>query len=151
MSDMSCLMSCLESCLVSCAICVYIFRYLLIAIWGGDNRRYASIKFFIYTFTASVIMLVGFMALYFEAGVNSFSMIDIANNSSGFSREFQIWVFAALFIGFAVKVPSVPWHTVLAARGSAFRAEYVGRPVLARIHQPLCHTRGRKNEPGGAQ
>ena len=92
---------------------VLIPMFFLIAIWGGDNRRYASIKFFIYTFTASVIMLVGFMALYFEAGVNSFSMIDIANNSSGFSREFQIWVFAALFIGFAVKIPSVPWHTWL--------------------------------------
>ena len=92
---------------------VLIPMFFLIAIWGGENRRYASIKFFIYTFTASVIMLVGFMALYFESGVNSFSMIDIANNSSGFSREFQIWVFAALFIGFAVKVPSVPWHTWL--------------------------------------
>ena len=61
---------------------VLITMFFLIAIWGGDNRRYASIKFFIYTFTASVIMLVGFMALYFEAGVNSFSMIDIANNSN---------------------------------------------------------------------
>ena len=57
---------------------VLIPMFFLIAIWGGENRRYASIKFFIYTFTASVIMLVGFMALYFEAGVNSFSMIDIA-------------------------------------------------------------------------
>ena len=92
---------------------VLIPMFFLIAIWGGDNRKYASVKFFIYTFTASVIMLVGFMALYFEAGVNSFSMIDIANNSTDFSREFQIWVFAALFIGFAVKIPSVPWHTWL--------------------------------------
>jgi len=92
---------------------VLIPMFFLIAIWGGNNRKYASVKFFIYTFTASVIMLVGFMALYFEAGVNSFSMIDIANNSTGFSREFQIWVFAALFIGFAVKIPSVPWHTWL--------------------------------------
>ena len=92
---------------------VLIPMFFLIAIWGGNNRKYASVKFFIYTFTASVIMLVGFMALYFEAGVNSFSMIDIANNSTDFSREFQIWVFAALFIGFAVKIPSVPWHTWL--------------------------------------
>jgi NADH-quinone oxidoreductase subunit M len=58
-------------------------------------------------------MLVGFMALYFESSVNSFSMIEIAKVNSEFSRDFQIWVFAALFIGFAVKIPSVPWHTWL--------------------------------------
>ncbi len=92
---------------------VLIPMFFLIAIWGGENRRYASIKFFIYTFTASVIMLVGFMALYFEAGVQSFSMIDIAHNSRDFTEDFQIWVFAALFIGFAVKIPSFPWHTWL--------------------------------------
>ncbi len=92
---------------------VLIPMFFLIAIWGGDNRKYASIKFFIYTFTASVIMLVGFMALYFESGANSFSMIDIANSSRDFSEDFQIWVFAALFIGFAVKIPSFPWHTWL--------------------------------------
>jgi len=99
---------------------VLIPMFFLIAIWGGENRRYASIKFFIYTFTASVIMLVGFMALYFESGANSFSMIDIANSSrelsagnEAFSEDFQIWIFAALFIGFAVKIPSFPWHTWL--------------------------------------
>ena len=92
---------------------VLIPMFFLIAIWGGDNKRYASIKFIIYTFTASVVMLVGFMALYFESGVNSFSMIEIAKVNSDFSRNFQIWVFAALFIGFAVKIPSVPWHTWL--------------------------------------
>jgi len=92
---------------------VLIPMFFLIAIWGGDNKKYASVKFFIYTFTASVIMLVGFMALYFESGANSFSMIEIAKYNNSFSRNFQIWVFAALFIGFAVKIPSVPWHTWL--------------------------------------
>lgn len=92
---------------------VLIPMFFLIAIWGGENRRYASIKFFIYTFTASVIMLVGFMALYFETGAETFSMIEIAKQNGDFSRDFQIWIFAALFIGFAVKVPSVPWHTWL--------------------------------------
>jgi len=92
---------------------VLIPMFFLIAIWGGENRRYASIKFFIYTFTASVIMLVGFMALYFESGANSFSMVDIANSNREFTENFQIWVFAALFIGFAVKIPSFPWHTWL--------------------------------------
>jgi len=92
---------------------VLIPMFFLIAIWGGENRRYASIKFFIYTFTASVIMLVGFMALYLETGANSFSMIEIAKYNNTFSKDFQIWVFAALFIGFAVKIPTVPWHTWL--------------------------------------
>ena len=92
---------------------VLIPMFFLIAIWGGDNRRYASIKFFIYTFTASLIMLVGFMALYFETGAQTFSMIEIAKQNGSFSEDFQIWVFAALFIGFAVKIPSVPWHTWL--------------------------------------
>ena len=92
---------------------VLIPMFFLIAIWGGSNKRYASIKFFIYTFTASVVMLVGFMALYFEAGVNSFSMIEITKANVNFTKDFQIWVFAALFIGFAVKIPSVPWHTWL--------------------------------------
>ena len=92
---------------------VLIPMFFLIAIWGGDNKRYASIKFIIYTFTASVVMLVGFMALYFEAGISSFSMIEIAKANASFNRDFQIWVFAALFIGFAVKIPSVPWHTWL--------------------------------------
>ena len=92
---------------------VLIPMFFLIAIWGGENRRYASIKFFIYTFTASVIMLVGFMALYFETGAETFSMIEIAKQNGTFSESFQIWVFAALFIGFAVKIPSVPWHTWL--------------------------------------
>ena len=81
---------------------VLIPMFFLIAIWGGENRRYASIKFFIYTFTASVIMLVGFMALYFETGAETFSMIEIAKQNGNFSESFQIWVFAALFIGFAV-------------------------------------------------
>ncbi len=92
---------------------VLIPMFFLIAIWGGSNKRYASIKFFIYTFTASVVMLVGFMALYFEAGANSFSMIEITKANINFTEDFQIWVFAALFIGFAVKIPSVPWHTWL--------------------------------------
>ena len=92
---------------------VLIPMFFLIAIWGGENRRYASIKFFIYTFSASVILLVGFMALYFETGAETFSMIEIAKQNGNFSESFQIWVFAALFIGFAVKIPSVPWHTWL--------------------------------------
>nr|MCS5583325.1 NADH-quinone oxidoreductase subunit M [Pseudomonadales bacterium] len=92
---------------------VLIPMFFLIAIWGGPARRYAAYKFFIYTFTASLVMLVGFMALYFEAGVNTFSMIEIAKQSGNFAPAFQKWVFAAHFIGFAVKMPMVPFHTWL--------------------------------------
>ena len=92
---------------------VLIPMFFLVAIWGGPARRYAAFKFFIYTFTASLVMLIGFMALYFEAGVNTFSMIEIAKQSGSFAASFQKWVFAALFIGFAVKMPMVPFHTWL--------------------------------------
>ncbi len=87
--------------------------FFLIAVWGGPRKRYASLKFFLYTFTASAVMLVGFMALYFEAGMESFSMIEIQAQSHRFSDGFQLWVFAALFLSFAVKMPMVPWHTWL--------------------------------------
>jgi NADH-quinone oxidoreductase subunit M len=91
--------------------------FFIIAIWGGENRRYASMKFLLYTFTASVVMLIGFMALYFQAapalGHRSFDIVEVATVSGGFARGFQILVFGALFIGFAVKMPSVPFHTWL--------------------------------------
>lgn len=92
---------------------VLIPMFFLIGVWGGDNRRYASIKFFLYTFTASMVMLVGIMALYFQAGARTFNMMELAQEAPGFSRGFQLWVFGALFFGFAVKVPVVPWHTWL--------------------------------------
>jgi len=92
---------------------VLIPMFFLIGIWGGSNRRYASVKFFVYTFTASMVMLVAIMALYFAAGSSTFSMIEIAKQSDGYSRDLQLWVFAALFFGFAVKIPAVPWHTWL--------------------------------------
>jgi NADH-quinone oxidoreductase subunit M len=91
--------------------------FFIIAIWGGENRRYASIKFLLYTFIASLVMLLGFIALYFQAagplGHRSFDMVEIASVGAGFDRAFQILVFGALFIGFAVKMPSVPFHTWL--------------------------------------
>ena len=92
---------------------VLIPMFFLIAIWGGPARQYAAYKFFIYTFTASLVMLVGFMALYFESGAQSFSMIEIAKHSGSFAPAFQKWVFGALFVGFAVKMPMVPFHTWL--------------------------------------
>jgi NADH-quinone oxidoreductase subunit M len=96
---------------------VLIPMYFLIAIWGGPRREYASIKFFIYTHIASLVMLLGILALYFEAaphlGYYTFSMQEIAQVSLNFAPYFQMVVFGALLFGFIVKMPMVPFHTWL--------------------------------------
>lgn len=96
---------------------VLIPMYFFIAIWGGPNRAYASIKFFIYTHVASVIMLIGIMAMYFQAyntaNFYTFSMQEIAKYSVNFTKEFQYIVFITLFFGLGVKFPIVPFHTWL--------------------------------------
>jgi NADH-quinone oxidoreductase subunit M len=94
---------------------VLIPMYFLIAVWGGQNRRYASTKFFLYTGTASLVMLLGFMALYFGAGLGSFSipLLTAVGAKVGYLRDFGLLVFAVLAIGFLVKMPSVPFHTWL--------------------------------------
>jgi F420H2 dehydrogenase subunit M len=92
---------------------VLIPMYFLIAIWGGPNRKYAAIKFFVYTFVASLVMLLGFMALYFEAGLGTFHLLRIAEVAPTFTMGFQTLAFAALFFGFIVKMPMVPFHTWL--------------------------------------
>ena len=92
---------------------VLIPMYFMIGVWGGPNKDYAAIKFFIYTHVASLAILVAIMAMYFEAQVGSFSMERIAVESVGFSRAFQFAVFGAMFFGFGVKLPMVPFHTWL--------------------------------------
>jgi NADH-quinone oxidoreductase subunit M len=84
--------------------------YLLIGVWGGPNRLYAATKFFLYTLVGSVLMLVGIIAVYFAAG-HTFDVLTIMNHQ--FSLSFQMWVFAAFFVAFAVKVPMFPFHTWL--------------------------------------
>jgi NADH-quinone oxidoreductase subunit M len=93
---------------------VLIPMYFLIGIWGGPNKDYAAIKFFIYTHVASLAILIAIMAMYFEAGVNSFSMEAIADaGRTEFGGAFQTVVFGAMFFGFGVKLPMVPFHTWL--------------------------------------
>jgi proton-translocating NADH-quinone oxidoreductase chain M len=92
---------------------VLIPMFFLIAVWGGPRREYAAIKFFIYTHVASLVMLLAIFALYFTAGLNSFSMIAIQGQNGIFTSAFQVVVFAALFFGFGVKMPVVPFHTWL--------------------------------------
>ena len=84
--------------------------YLIIGIWGGKNRVYATIKFFLYTLGGSVLMLIALLAMYFEAG-NTFSILALMDYP--FSFAWQFWIFLAFLVAFAVKVPMWPVHTWL--------------------------------------
>jgi len=90
---------------------VLIPMYFLIGIWGGPKKDYAAIKFFIYTHIASLAILIAIMAMYFESGTGTFSMEAIGTATYG--RTFQVIVFGAMFFGFGVKLPMVPFHTWL--------------------------------------
>ncbi len=103
---------------------VLIPMYLLIGIWGGPRRKYAAIKFFVYTNVASLVMFGAFIALVFGLGdaVTSFALPEIttamlAGGPEGFlgvgGTTLASVVFVAMFLGFAVKVPIVPFHTWL--------------------------------------
>jgi len=93
---------------------VLIPMYFMIGVWGGPNKDYAAIKFFIYTHIASLAILISIMALYFQADAGSFSMEAIAvAGTTHFTKTFQVAIFAAMFFGFGVKVPMVPFHTWL--------------------------------------
>ncbi len=92
---------------------VLVPMYFLIGIWGGPRREYAALKFFIYTLAGSVIMLIGILALYFMSGAGTFDMMAIAAQADRIPLAAQRWIFVALFLGFAVKVPVFPFHTWL--------------------------------------
>jgi NADH-quinone oxidoreductase subunit M len=83
--------------------------FLIIGVWGGKNRIYASFKFFLYTLAGSVLMLVALLALYFYTGTTD--IVEMANND--LTRNVQIWLWLAFFASFAVKMPMWPVHTWL--------------------------------------
>jgi NADH-quinone oxidoreductase subunit M len=85
--------------------------YLLIGVWGGENRRYAAVKFFLYTFFGGLFMLVGIIYLYFAGDAQSFSYTYLRDVQ--LSTTEQIWLFLAFFAAFGVKVPIFPFHTWL--------------------------------------
>ena len=98
------------------AVLFYVFwefmllpMFLIIGIWGGQRRVYAAIKFFLYTFLGSVLLLVAILYLYFQS--DSFSILDFHDMRIGMNA--QIVVFFAFLIAFAVKVPMWPVHTWL--------------------------------------
>jgi len=87
--------------------------YFLIGMWGGERREYAAIKFFLYTLVGSVVMLLGILALYFTANPHTFGMIELARQQGTFLHAFQLVVFLAFYVGFAIKIPVFPFHTWL--------------------------------------
>jgi NADH-quinone oxidoreductase subunit M len=87
--------------------------YFMIGVWGGEDRQYASLKFFLYTMFGSALMLVAFLALFFQTGAESFTFEHLYASSGMISDSTQVWIFAGMFIGFAVKVPMFPFHTWL--------------------------------------
>ncbi len=97
--------------------------FFLIGIWGGENREYAAVKFFLYTFFGSIFMLVGIVALYFVSGqgADSFNILALQGGKFvnetvvifGKSFSFETIFFWFMFLGFAIKVPVFPFHTWL--------------------------------------
>ena len=94
---------------------VLVPMFFMIGYWGGVRRRYAALKFFLYTHVASVVMLAALLALAFYAHAASFDFGDVflAAHAPGFSLSVQVILFLALFFGFGVKFPIVPFHTWL--------------------------------------
>jgi NADH-quinone oxidoreductase subunit M len=92
--------------------------FILISLYGSTNRRAAAIKFFLYTFTGSIIALAGFVFLAYthsraNAGVWNYDIASLTRTASGLPLETQKWVLFALLLGFAVKIPLFPFHTWL--------------------------------------
>jgi len=93
--------------------------FLLIGVWGGENRVYATVKFFLYTVVGSLLMLVAVVYVYWRAGGNSFDIetIRLALNPPGGAPKLtsaeQLWLFLGFSIAFLIKVPVFPFHTWL--------------------------------------
>jgi NADH-quinone oxidoreductase subunit M len=98
---------------------VLVPMYLIIGIWGGPNRIYATIKFVLYTLVGSLLMLVAILATSFTYYTNTgtwdgaFSVIQLTKNAAMFGGTFGLLAFGAFFLAFAIKVPMWPFHTWL--------------------------------------
>ena len=102
--------------------------FLIIGVWGGKRRVYASFKFFLYTLLGSVLMLVAIMAMYWQTGTTD--MVAILNDPK-FPPQMQIWLWLAFFASFAVKMPMWPVHTWLP--DAHVEAPTAGSVILAAI------------------
>jgi NADH-quinone oxidoreductase subunit M len=101
--------------------------FLIIGVWGGPRRVYASFKFFLYTLLGSVLMLLAIMAMYWEAGTTDIPTLL----KHGFPRGMQTWAWIAFFASFAVKLPMWPVHTWLP--DAHVEAPTAGSVILAAI------------------
>ncbi|HRF09704.1 MAG TPA: NADH-quinone oxidoreductase subunit M [Xanthobacteraceae bacterium] len=101
--------------------------FLIIGVWGGTRRVYASFKFFLYTLAGSVLMLLAIMAMYYQAGTTD--IVKLLTH--GFPREMQTWLWLAFFASFAVKLPMWPVHTWLP--DAHVEAPTAGSVILAAV------------------
>src|SRR5947207_20287 len=106
--------------------------YFMIGVWGGPNRQYAAIKFFLFTLFGSALMILSFLALYFKGG-QTFDMIALRHTvaAAQLPTSTASLIFAGLFMGFAIKVPMFPFHTWLPDAHT--EAPTVGSVILAAI------------------
>src|SRR3989441_6635044 len=108
--------------------------YFIIGVWGGENRLYAAIKFFIYTMLGSLLMLVAILGLYFAVGARtgtySFDYTHVLGNLGDLGPA-AWWFFGAFFLAFAIKVPMFPFHTWLP--DAHVEAPTAGSVILAGI------------------
>src|SRR5262245_37366330 len=112
---------------------VLVPMYFIIGVWGGPRKLYAAIKFFLYTLTGSVLMLIGILTLYFrhfdQFGFYTFEISDLMRLDLPLAT--QQWVFWAFFVGFAIKVPMFPFHTWLP--DAHVEAPTAGSVILASV------------------
>ncbi len=107
--------------------------YFLIGVWGGEQRQYASIKFFLFTLFGSALMLVSFLALFFVTGGETFVIHELAQAviESDITRWTGLLIFGGMFLGFGIKVPMFPFHTWLPDAHT--QAPTVGSVILAAV------------------
>jgi len=103
--------------------------FLIIGVWGGARRVYASFKFFLYTLLGSVLMLLAIIAMYWQAGTTD--IVALLTRNPGFPAEMQTWLWLAFFASFAVKMPMWPVHTWLP--DAHVEAPTAGSVILAAI------------------
>jgi NADH-quinone oxidoreductase subunit M len=87
--------------------------YFLIGIWGGPRREYAAIKFFLYTFAGSVLLLIAMLVFYFGSEPHTFAIPELMQRTTAFGTKSQLALWMVLFIAFAIKIPAFPFHTWL--------------------------------------
>jgi NADH-quinone oxidoreductase subunit M len=113
--------------------------FFLVGVWGSEDRRYAAIKFFIFTLAGSLLTFLGLLTIviwnynHSDTGVMTFSIPELTAGLKAhpIAAPYQLWVFLALFAGFAIKVPLFPLHTWLPLAHT--QASTAGSVILAGI------------------